>query len=229
MIVGGTLYWLNARHFETTDDAFVDAYTTQIAPRVAGQVTKLLFADNQHVAAGQTLLLIDPRDYQAKLDQAKAQQASAEASLAAGPGAGLRAAGQRRPGHRQCARRRSRPAAGQAGLRPVPERSTAGAVTRQQVDAATATFHSAQAKLDASRQTVERRAGPGARRAGAGAGGPGFGEAGRGDDAGGGTAAFVLHDRGAGRGHRDASHRRAPATTSMPGRRCSPWCRTTAG
>ena len=81
MIAGGTLYWLNARDFETTDDAFVDTYTTQVAPRVAGQVTRLLFADNQHVTAGDTLLLIDPRDFQAKLDQAKAQQASAEATL----------------------------------------------------------------------------------------------------------------------------------------------------
>src|ERR1700742_4908069 len=81
LIGGGTLYWLETRHFETTDDAFVDTYTTQMAPRVAGQVTKLLFADNQHVVAGQTLLLIDPRDFEARLDQAKAQQTSAEATL----------------------------------------------------------------------------------------------------------------------------------------------------
>ena len=59
MIIAGTLYWLDTRHFETTDDAFIDTYTTQVAPRVAGQVTKLLFADNQHVTAGQTLLLIE--------------------------------------------------------------------------------------------------------------------------------------------------------------------------
>ena len=81
LAIGGTMYWLNARHFESTDDAMIDAYSTQMAPRVAGQVTKLLFSDNQHVSAGQTLLLIDPRDYQARLDQARAQQAGAEASL----------------------------------------------------------------------------------------------------------------------------------------------------
>src|SRR3954447_25921763 len=50
LVAGGTAYWLNARHFESTDDAFVDGYTTQMAPRVAGQVTKLLFADNEHVS-----------------------------------------------------------------------------------------------------------------------------------------------------------------------------------
>jgi membrane fusion protein, multidrug efflux system len=81
MAVGGIVYWLEARHFETTDDASVDAYTTQMASRVAGQVTRLLFADNQHVAAGDLLLLIDPRDFQAKLDQVRGQQASAEATL----------------------------------------------------------------------------------------------------------------------------------------------------
>ena len=79
--VGGGRYSLNARHFETTDDASIDSYTTQMASRVAGQVTKLLFADNQHVEAGQVLLLIDPRDYQAKLDQVRGQQASAEATV----------------------------------------------------------------------------------------------------------------------------------------------------
>ena len=101
MVAGGIWYWLSTRNFVTTDDAFVDSYTTQVAPRVAGQVTKLLFADNDHVAAGQTLLLIDPRDYQAKLDQAKAQQASAQASVTQAAGAGFRAAGQHRPGSGQ--------------------------------------------------------------------------------------------------------------------------------
>ena len=35
-----TLYWLHARHFETTDDAFIDGYVTQMAPQVAGRVTR---------------------------------------------------------------------------------------------------------------------------------------------------------------------------------------------
>lgn len=53
-IVGaGTLYWLHARHFESTDDAFVDGYVTQVAPQVSVRVTALEFADNEHVAAGQ--------------------------------------------------------------------------------------------------------------------------------------------------------------------------------
>jgi membrane fusion protein (multidrug efflux system) len=153
LLVGGTLYWLDARHFETTDDASVDAYTTQIAPRVAGQVTKLLFADNQHVLAGQLLVLIDPNDFQVKLDQAKAQQTSAEATL--------------QQAQAQVLVQQSNVDQASANVR-VAEADllqarqdydrfhtiNPNAVTRQQIEAATATFHSAQAKLDASRQTV---------------------------------------------------------------------------
>jgi membrane fusion protein (multidrug efflux system) len=153
MVAGGVIYWLNARHFETTDDAAVDSYTTQIAPRVAGQVTKLLFADNQHVAAGQTLLLIDPSDFQAKLDQVKAQQASAEATLTQ---AQAQVAVQQANVDQVTANTR----VAEADLLQARQdydryqKIATGAVSRQQIEAATATFHSAQAKLDAARQMV---------------------------------------------------------------------------
>jgi membrane fusion protein, multidrug efflux system len=153
LAVGGTLYWLNARDFETTDDAAVDAYTTQMASRVAGQVTKLLFADNQHVQAGQVLLQIDPRDYQAKVGQARAQQASAEAMLqqARAQVAVQQAAVDQAAANVHVAE------AELVQARQDYERYqkiNPNAVTRQQVEAATATFHSDQAKLEASRQTV---------------------------------------------------------------------------
>ncbi len=153
MIVGGIVYWLQARHFETTDDAFVDAYTTQVAPRVAGQVTQLLFSDNQHVAVGQVLLRIDPRDYEARLDQARAQQASAEASL-------QQAQAQVLVQQANVDQTTANGHVSDADLlqaRQDYDRFQAihsGAVSRQQIEAATATFHSAQAKLEASRQMV---------------------------------------------------------------------------
>jgi hypothetical protein len=77
LVAGGVLYRLHARHDESTDDAFVDGNTTQMAPQVAGRVTVLRFTDNQHVTAGQKLVLIDPRDFQVRLDQAEAQQVQA--------------------------------------------------------------------------------------------------------------------------------------------------------
>jgi membrane fusion protein (multidrug efflux system) len=152
-IAGGVRYWLNARLFETTDDASVDAYTTQIATRVSGQVTRLLFADNQHVEAGQTLLLIDPRDMQAKLDQVRAQLASAQAGVeqARAQVAVQQAAAQQATANVQVAEAELLKA-GQDYER--FQKINPNAVTREQVDASTATFHADQARLEASRQSV---------------------------------------------------------------------------
>jgi membrane fusion protein, multidrug efflux system len=81
-IGGGVLWWLQARHWESTDDAFIDVHMVQVAPQVAGRVLHVLVDDNQLVATGQPLLEIDPADFQAKLDQAVANEASAAGSLA---------------------------------------------------------------------------------------------------------------------------------------------------
>jgi len=63
---------------ESTDDAQVDGHITPIASKIYGRVEKVVVEDNQNVKAGQVLVEIDPRDYQAAVDQAKAQLASAE-------------------------------------------------------------------------------------------------------------------------------------------------------
>jgi membrane fusion protein (multidrug efflux system) len=63
---------------ETTDDAQVDGHITPIASKIYGRVAEVLVTDNQPVKAGQVLVKIDPRDYQASLDQAKAALALAE-------------------------------------------------------------------------------------------------------------------------------------------------------
>jgi membrane fusion protein (multidrug efflux system) len=63
---------------ESTDDAQVDGHITPIASKIYGRVAQVMVDDNQPVKAGQVLVKIDPRDYQASLDQAKAQLALAE-------------------------------------------------------------------------------------------------------------------------------------------------------
>jgi membrane fusion protein (multidrug efflux system) len=63
---------------ESTDDAQVDGHITPMASKVYGRVAQVLVDDNQAVKAGQVLVKIDPRDYQAALDQAKASLALAE-------------------------------------------------------------------------------------------------------------------------------------------------------
>src|ERR1700745_489502 len=78
---GGYLYWDYARHFESTDDAFVAARQFPIAPKVSGYIAAVPVTDNQHVAAGDVIARIGDRDYRIALDQAQAQVASAQANI----------------------------------------------------------------------------------------------------------------------------------------------------
>jgi membrane fusion protein, multidrug efflux system len=77
----GRYYWMVGRFLESTDDAYVQADSTIIAPRVSGYLVDVLVADNQPVKAGQALAKIDDRDYVAALDQAKADVATAQADI----------------------------------------------------------------------------------------------------------------------------------------------------
>nr|MDQ2735314.1 HlyD family secretion protein [Pseudomonadota bacterium] len=82
LVTAGVLYWLYSRQFETTDDAFVDGYVSRVSAQVSARVERLLVQDNQEVRAGQVLLTLDPRDYQARVDQAEAARKQAVAALA---------------------------------------------------------------------------------------------------------------------------------------------------
>lgn len=67
---------------ESTNDAYVSADFTLVAPRVAGQIAAVLVTDNQSVSAGQLLVRIDDRDYRAALRSAQADVTAAQASVA---------------------------------------------------------------------------------------------------------------------------------------------------
>ncbi|MGJ4928462.1 HlyD family secretion protein [Bradyrhizobium sp. HKCCYLS2038] len=79
--LGAVAYWLNVRHYESTDDAFIAARSFSIAPKVGGYVIDVPVTDNQHVNVGDVLARIDPRDYRIAIDQAKAQVAVGEANV----------------------------------------------------------------------------------------------------------------------------------------------------
>ena len=81
--IGGGIYYLYARQFEETDDAFVDGNIIPVAPKVAGLIAAVRVNDNQLVKAGDVLAEIDPRDVQARLDRATAMLAAAKADAEA--------------------------------------------------------------------------------------------------------------------------------------------------
>ena len=76
----GIPYYLYAVSHESTDDAFIDGHIIAVSPRVAGHVAKVHVTDNQQVAAGDLLVELDPRDFQARLDAARAALNAAEAA-----------------------------------------------------------------------------------------------------------------------------------------------------
>jgi membrane fusion protein (multidrug efflux system) len=77
----GNYYLTAGRYLETTDDAYVKADSTIIAPKVSGYIAQVLVRDNQPVKAGQVLARIDDRDFRTALSQAKADVAASEATV----------------------------------------------------------------------------------------------------------------------------------------------------
>ena len=77
----GYRYWTVGRFIESTDDAYVKADYTTVAPKVAGYISQVLVNDNDAVKAGQVLARIDDRDFQAALSQARADVKAAEAAI----------------------------------------------------------------------------------------------------------------------------------------------------
>jgi len=88
LVIGGIIaaallvgWWLHARNYESTDDAFIDSRTVQISAQVAAAIINVPVTDNQLVDAGAELVRLDDRDYVAERDQAQAQVNQAQASV----------------------------------------------------------------------------------------------------------------------------------------------------
>lgn len=75
----GLWFYFHSRNRVSTDDAQVDGHIIPIAAKISGAIAEVMVVDNQQVKAGEVLLRIDPRDYQARVDQATAALAIAEA------------------------------------------------------------------------------------------------------------------------------------------------------
>jgi membrane fusion protein, multidrug efflux system len=84
VVIAG-LYLLNRREFDanlqSTDDAYVRTDFTLVAPRVNGQITRVLVSDDETVRAGQLLAEIDDRDLRVAVQSATAEAAAAQAAI----------------------------------------------------------------------------------------------------------------------------------------------------
>ena len=81
LIVGGVVWWQGKQRWEATDNAFVQADTTEVSPQIDGYVVDVLVSDNQRVEAGQVLIRLDDADARANLAQAEAELAALQAGV----------------------------------------------------------------------------------------------------------------------------------------------------
>jgi membrane fusion protein, multidrug efflux system len=158
MAVWGVQRYLYSRHHVSTDNAQVDGHITLIAPRIAAFVSRVLVDDNQHVSAGDTLVILDDRDIKVRLEQAEADLRAAEAAAGTRGSAG-EAKAQFQATRSQAASMEAGVSAAEADYKKAAAdleryRSLAAKkiVPAQQLDAAQAAFEAAAAKLESARR-----------------------------------------------------------------------------
>ena len=87
LVIGGGTFgitkYIHGLHHEETDDAQISANISPVIPRVSGYVKEVRVKDNDIVNKGDTLLILDDRDLQIKLQEAEAALATAQSNLSA--------------------------------------------------------------------------------------------------------------------------------------------------
>ena len=85
LIIGGGWFGISkyqhSLHHEETDDAQINADISPVIPRVSGYIDEIRVKDNQQVKKGDTLMILDERDYVIKLEQAQAALATSKSNL----------------------------------------------------------------------------------------------------------------------------------------------------
>lgn len=85
LVIGGGWFgyskYKHSQHHEETDDAQVSADISPVIPRVSGYVTEVKVSDNQRVKKGDTLVILDNRDYVIRVQQAEAALGIAKSNL----------------------------------------------------------------------------------------------------------------------------------------------------
>jgi membrane fusion protein (multidrug efflux system) len=142
LLVGVLIWWLNARQYEDTDDAFIDTHIVNVAPQIAGLVIKVPINDNQLVHKGDLLVEISSADANTRLNQVQAQEAQAETQYQQAVATERGTAAQAENAERDLARYR------------LLQRTSPAAVAQEQIDTAVATDKNAIAQRDAARAQI---------------------------------------------------------------------------
>jgi len=145
LAVGAHRWWLGRTHV-STDDAQVDGHIIPILPKVGGFVTVVRVIENQHVKAGDTLVVLDDRDYQVRLTQADADLAVALAGVS-----NRARVGQAEAQVEQAQANAAKARADLDRLRPLAEQDI---VSKQQLDAVAASARAADAALAAAQAAL---------------------------------------------------------------------------
>lgn len=77
----GVIKFLHSKKHIVTDDAQIGALISPVIPHVSGYISRVYVSDNERVLKGDTLLLLDDRDFKVKLADAEASRQSAEGNL----------------------------------------------------------------------------------------------------------------------------------------------------
>ncbi|ARU95942.1 HlyD family secretion protein [Tatumella citrea] len=70
--IAAGFWWNSTRWQVSTDDAYARADIVTLAPKISGYIARVEVGDNQHVTAGQPLVMLEDKDYRARAEQAEA-------------------------------------------------------------------------------------------------------------------------------------------------------------
>src|SRR6266508_1188967 len=142
----GARRWIFSLSHESTDNAQVDGHIVPILPKVGGFVTEIRVDENQRVKEGDTLVVLDDRDYKVRLAQAEADLAVALASVS-----NRARVGQAEAQVEQAQANASKAHADLDRMRPLAAQDI---VSKQQLDAAEAAARAADAALAAAQAAL---------------------------------------------------------------------------
>ena len=153
LVIGGR-FFLNARAWESTDDAFIEGHVIAMSPHVPAFVSKVLVDDNFEVKAGELLVELDTRDFEIAVAQARANVTAAEGRLQQAISQSAAAEANVGTARADLASAEANAENANAVLRRSRELLTTRVISKQELDAATAQAGTGNAAVEAARKKL---------------------------------------------------------------------------